>query len=441
MGMGWEAPVPQADRTADAPAAALTGATDEAGRGALALLRDRRFGPYFFGSLASNTGTWFQNVAAILTIFALTRSAFMVGLVTALQFAMQLVLAPLIGAVADRADRRLLIVVGQTLGGMSAAVLALLAFLDALNPWLILTFIGMSGVGQAITGPSAQALVPNIVGRPDIAQAIALHSLTFNLSRAIGPIAGAATYAVAGAGTAFAVNAGSFLVFALALAGVRLPRPQNGARPRGRLGLFDGIAYVRRRPELVRCLIAVALIGLAMEPINTLSPLFAEGFGGGDVLVGIFITCFGVGSALVAGCVGALRRLLGSGRTGALGLLALGAGMIVLSVSPGPVTAVAGIAVAGAGYLLSVSDVNATMQQGLADAVRGRVMALWSMCFLGIRPGAAMLHGWLGDTFSARAGALVGAVAAVAAAVALRGRLPVLGRLMSRRQPGGPGLG
>ncbi|WP_416904367.1 MFS transporter [Micromonospora echinospora] len=431
--------MPQADRPAGPPPATpADAATAEVGRSAAALLRDRRFGPYFFGSLASNTGTWFQNVAAILTIFTLTRSAFMVGLVTALQFGMQLVLAPVIGAVADRADRRLLIIVGQTLGGVAAAVLALLAFLDRLDPWLILAFVGLSGVGQAITGPAAQALVPNIVGRADVAQAIALHSLTFNLSRAIGPVAGAATYTLAGAGTAFAVNAGSFLVFALALARVRLPRPGDGTRARGRLGVFGGLAYVRDRPDLVRCLIAVALIGLAMEPINTLSPLFAESFGGGDVLVGIFITCFGVGSALIAGWVGRLRRVVGSGRTGALGVLALGAGMTVLAVSPGPVTAVAGIAVAGAGYLLAVSDTNATMQQGLADAVRGRVMALWSMCFLGIRPGAAMLHGWLGDTFSARVAAFVAAVAAVAAAVTLTGRLAVPGRPRSRRQRAGP---
>ncbi|MTK02124.1 MFS transporter [Micromonospora sp. CP22] len=407
--------VRQADRPPDTP-------VEEAGRGALALLRDRRFGPYFFGSLASNTGTWFQNVAAILTIFALTRSAFMVGLVTALQFAMQLVLAPVIGAVADRVDRRLLIIVGQTVGGTAAAVLAVLALLDTLNAPLLLTFVGLSGVGQAVTGPAAQALVPNIVGRADVPQAIALHSLTFNLSRAIGPVAGAATYAVAGAGAAFAVNAASFLVFALALAGVRLPRTRPADGRRGRLGVLGGVAYVRHRPVLVRCLVAVALIGLAMEPINTLSPLFAEGFGGGELMVGIFITCFGLGSALVAGWVGRLRRLMGSGRTGAVGVAALGVGMAVLAASPGPVVATVGIAVGGAGYLLAVSDVNATMQQGLADAVRGRVMALWSMCFLGIRPAAAILHGWLGDAFSARTGALVAVVASVAAALVLRGR-------------------
>ncbi|MGW3899198.1 MFS transporter [Micromonospora profundi] len=408
----------QADRPAGSP---VDAPADERGRGGLALLRDRRFGPYFFGSLASNTGTWFQNVAAILTIYALTRSAFMVGLVTALQFAMQLVLAPVIGALADRVDRRRLIIVGQTLGGSAAAVLALLAFLDALNPGLLLTFIGLSGIGQAITGPAAQALVPNIVGRADVPQAIALHSLTFNLSRAIGPVAGAATYAVAGAGTAFAVNAASFLAFALALRGVRLPKPAAGAR--GRLGVLGGVAYVRHRPVLVRCLVAVALIGLAMEPINTLSPLFAESFGGGDLLAGVFITFFGVGSALIAIFVGRLRRTVGSGKTGAVGVAALAVGMAVLAVSPGPVLATVGIAVGGAGYLLAVSDVNATMQEGLSDAVRGRVMALWSMCFLGIRPGAAMLHGWLGDTFSASAGAFVAAGSAVAAAVVLRGRL------------------
>ncbi|HEX5598221.1 MAG TPA: MFS transporter [Micromonosporaceae bacterium] len=397
--------------------------SESGGRNTAGLLRDRVFGPYFVGSLVSNTGTWFQNVAAILTIFALTNSGVMVGLVTAMQFVMQFVAAPWMGAVADRLDRRSLILAGQVLGAGAAGTLAALAFLDTLTPGLILTFIALSGVGQAVTAPAAQALVPNLVRADEVPQAIALHSLTFNLSRAIGPVAGAATYALTGAGAAFLVNAASYLIFIVALLRMPVARSAAASRRGAGLALLGGVTYVRHRPELLRYLLAVALVAFAMEPVATLSPLFARGFGGEDLLVGVFITCFGAGAALIAGWVGSLRRSVGGGRAGALGMLTLAAGMVVLAASPDPIVASAGLVIGGAGYLLAVSDVTTSLQQGLTDEVRGRVMALWSMAFLGIRPGAAVLHGWLGDSLSASAGALVGALAAVVAAVVVvRGR-------------------
>ncbi|HEX5540370.1 MAG TPA: MFS transporter [Micromonospora sp.] len=396
-----------------------------ASRNAAGLLRDRLFGPYFVGSLVANTGTWFQNVAAILTIFALTRSAVMVGLVTAMQFVMQFFAAPFVGAVADRMDRRALILIGQVLGAVSASLLAAMAFLDALTPGAILLLIGLAGVGQAVSAPAAQALVPNLVGADEVPQAIALQSLTFNLSRAIGPVAGAAVYALSGPGAAFLINAACYLVFIFALFTMPLARPA-AAPPRGNgLGLLGGVTYVRRNPELLRYLAAVALVAFAMEPVATLSPLFADGFDGDDLLVGVFITCFGGGAALSAGWVGPLRRAVGADRAGAVGMLTLATGMIVLAVSPEAISASVGLVIGGAGYLVAVSDVTTGLQQGLTDGIRGRVMALWSMAFLGIRPGAAVLHGWLGDAFSAPVGALVGALAALAAAaVVMSSRRP-----------------
>ena len=396
-------------------------------RGSKGLLRDRAFGPYFIGSLASNTGTWFQNVAAILTIFALTGSGLMVGLVTAMQFIMQLVAAPFMGAIADRVERRAMIMCGQLIGLAAAGTLAVAAYLDALSAGLILALIGVAGLGQAISGPAAQALVPNLVQPDEVPQAIALHSLTFNLSRAVGPVAGAATYALAGAGTSFMVNALSYVVFVVALLRMPLSRPAGRAAPGRGLALLGGVAYVRQHPQLLRYLGAVALVGLAMEPVATLSPLFAERFDGGEVLVGVFITCFGVGAALIAAWIGKLRGAVGGNRAGALGMVALAVGMVLLAVSPVPVVATIGLLIGGGGYLLAVSDVTTSLQQKLTDGIRGRVMALWSMAFLGIRPAAALLHGWLGDAFSAPVGALAGALAAmIAAALVLSGhRRPV----------------
>lgn len=389
--------------------------TSSAPRGAAGLLRDPTFRRYFVGSLSSNTGTWFQNVAAILTIFALTRSAVMVGLVTAMQFAMQLLLAPWMGAVADKADRRRMVIVGQVLGAMSATTLAVVGFLDVLNPPVILGMVALAGVGQAVSGPAAQALVANLVTPAEIPQAIALHSVTFNLSRAIGPVAGAATYALGGPGTAFLLNALSYVVFIVALLTMRVPK---SSRPRaGRsLGLLGGVAYAREHPQVLLLLAAVALLAFAMEPVTTLSPLFAERFGGGDLLVGLFMTCFGVGSAVIAFWVGSLRRRIGGGRAGAVGMVVLGAGMLTLAASDRVGVALVALGVSGAGYLLATTDVTSSIQQGLDDGVRGRVMALWSMAFLGTRPIGAMVHGWLGDTLSAAAGAAAAVAAAVAAA-------------------------
>lgn len=395
-----------------------TGAAEGAPRGSLALLRDPTFGPYFAGILASNCGTFIQNVAAILLVYDLTRSATMVGLVTAMQFLMQLALAPWTGMLADRMDRRALMLVGLGLGAVSAAALAVWVVAGLESPSPVLALVGLAGVGAAITGPAMHAALPGLVPRADLRQAVALHSITFNLARALGPALGAALYGFAGPAVAFAVNGASYGLFMLVLVRLRfVTRPER--LDRSDRSLSAGLRHVRAHPDLLLWLAALAALGFAMEPVNTLSPLFIDAFGRGEALVGVLVSAFGLGSVLVAAGVGPLRRVLGGQWAGLMGLLVLAVGMAAFAFSPGPAVAIAALIVAGAGYLLGVSDLTATIQESIPDDLRGRVMALWTMAFLGSRPVAALAHGVMGDFVSPRFSTLVGAGVGLAAALAI----------------------
>jgi MFS family permease len=384
-----------------------------------ALLSDRAFGPYFFGSLISNTGTWLQNIAALLIIFDLTGSAFMAGTVTMVQFGMQLVLSPLSGSLADRFDRRVLMLTGQGLGALSAVTLTILTWVGSSSVVPIIAMVGVAGVGQALTGPAVQAALPGLVPRADLGQAMALHSVTFNLSRAVGPAAGAAMFAAWGPAPTFGVNALSYIIFIVVLA--RLPFAPHVRRADRSGGVWGGLRYVRAHPELAHWLLAVTVIGFAMEPVNTLSPPFAELLGESTSLVGILVSSFGVGAVVMALFVGRLRFVVGAGRAGLLGMVVLAVGMMGFALSPTAAVAIGCLVLAGAGYLLAISDLLASLQSELPDEVRGRVLALWLMALLGCRPIAAALHGFVSDQVSPRVSTAATAVlAAVVAGVIWR---------------------
>lgn len=388
---------------------------DRPPRGTWALLSDRVFGAYFAGSLISNTGTYLQNVTAVLVVFDLTRSALAVGLVTTAQFATQLVVAPWAGVLADKLDRRRLMLLGLALGLSGALVLAAGALFWTVTAWLVIAMIGVAGFGQALTGPSAQSVLPELVAPGELAQAAALHSVSFNLARAIGPAAGAALYLVAGAGPTFLVNALTYGVFIAVV--LRLPIRQVTRAARGRGALRAGLAHVRGRPELTLFLTATAVIAVAMEPVNTLSASFVAMFGGSESLVGILVSAFGVGSVLVVALIGPLRKAVGAERAGAAGMAVLVVGMLGLAVSPNPAVAVVALLVAGAGYLIGVSDFNAALLAGLSPEYRGRVMALYAVALLGTRPLAALLHGAVADLWSARVATALGVLPVVLVAV------------------------
>lgn len=386
-------------------------------RGALALLGDRRFGPFFAGNLLSNAGNWFQNVAAGIVVFQLTGSSTLVGVVGMLQFGGTMLLSPYAGALTDRLDRRRLLLGSQVVAAGGALFLAawvVAVGVDGLpGVWPVYAATAVIGLGYAFGLASQQAFVPALVPPADLDQAIALHSVTFNLARAAGPALAGVVVATAGAGAAFGVNALSFLPLIVVLL---LIRPLPVERRAGDRSVAAGLRYVRRHPAMVRLLVATLAVGFASDPVNTLTPALADRLGRGELYVGLQVAAFGAGAATTALVAARVRRRVGSRRAAVLGLGTLGAGMVALGAAPTAVLGLTSLLVAGGGFLLAVTTLNSDLQERVDEDVRGRVMALWGMAFLGSRPLAAVLDGAIADLTSPAVATAVAALPALVVA-------------------------
>jgi MFS family permease len=374
-------------------------------RSSWALITDRTFGVYFVGNLVSNCGTWLQNVAAAIVVYRLTRSNTLVGAVSMLQFAASLLLAPWAGALSDRMDRRHLLLWGQVVSVAGAAGLAVWTGIVGVEglpgPWPIFAAATLIGIGWAISVPTMQALVPALVEEADLDQAIALNSITFNLARAIGPALGAVALVTLGAAAAFGLNAATYCVLILALLMIR-PREVERRSTGGDGSVREGLRYVRSEPGLVVLLIGVTALGFGTDPVNTLTPAMAEILGGGDALVGWMVSAFGIGAALMAFGVGSLRQRFALGPMGVVGLGVLAAGLFLFAASPVVAVALAALAIAGVGFLIALTALTTELQRRVPEALLGRVMALWTVAFLGSRPVAALFDGAIGDAFGPR---------------------------------------
>lgn len=362
-----------------------------------ALLRGRNFRRYFLGNFASNVGTWFQDIASAILVFQLTGSATAVAIVAVCGYATALVLAPWGGALADRFDRRRLLIITHLALGGAAAVLAALAWMGLATALIVYIVAGTIGVGRAINNPTLQAMIPALVARRDVAPATALQVVTFNLARAVGPVLGAVVMTVAGPGPAFAVNAASFAIFALILTSLHVePR----AKPTGPGGFRVALRYVGHRPRIVILLVCCTVMGMATDPVITLAPTFADVYGESEAWAGWFTSAFGTGAVLAAPFTGVVRQRLGARRTGVAALLVIPAAFGTVAVSPWPILSLVAVGVAGAAFLVGNADLVAGLQEEVGDDIRGRVMALWTMGFHGSRPVAAVLDGMIADASS-----------------------------------------
>jgi MFS family permease len=265
------------------------------------------------------------------------------------------------------------------------------------------------GVTLALSTPALQAIVPSLVTRDQLPAAVALNAITYNLSRALGPIAGVFVIARWGIPTAFAINALSFLVLAGALVRVT-PAPQQIQT--------DGRIRVRADRMLLAPLIVVGLVSLSSDPVNTLTPAFAtEVFERADTFTGFLVGAFGAGAVVAA--------LLVTGRwkpsygliTATLGLLALGMGMF--AVSGTEVIGLTGLFIGGFGFLSSISAATSLLHLEVSDQERGRVMALWSLSFHGSRPIGSLVDGAIASLASIRLAGLAMVVPALAGCLGL----------------------
>ncbi len=326
-----------------------------------------------------------------------------------------LLLVPWAGSAADRFDRRRLLIITQLGATLVSGTLAALAWGGLARVWVVILFAAVLGVGSAYAAPAAGAMVSDLVSREELGSAVALNSMTYNLARATGPALAAVSVRTLGIPASIAINSASYLVLVAALLVVH-PAPRRLGR-RGEARLRDSLRLVRERPRLLAFLLIVTAVGFASDPVNTESPAFAHAFGRPDTDAGYLIGAFGVGAVLAAFLVAG--RVSGSRGRMLVTLGLLGGGIVAYALVPWLSLGYVFLAVAGFGYLASNTAATSRLQLEVEDHQRGRIMALWSVAFLGLRPVASLTDGALAGAFGVRAAGVCLAVPALAAALAI----------------------
>jgi len=373
-------------------------------RGALGLIFDPVFGALFWGKMFSVVAVWTHGIVAAIVMYDATRSALMVGLVGVAQFGPQLILTPVSGKWADTGDPARQVLLGRVFCVLGSASIAGWLFIEPAQrnmttavPVLLGTLV--VGFGFVVGGPAMQSIVPSLIRDGELSTAMALNSFPMTIGRIVGPVAGAYLAAHLGAAEAFAVSAVLHLVFAMFLIVVRFPDPparDADADYRVRVAL----KYVWRDRPLLLALLAVATLGLASDSSITLAPSMADALGGGATLVGTLSAVFGAGAALGMAVLALMRGRMASARVSAYGIAGLGVGCAVLAVATVPTVAIIGFALAGVGFGWAMTGLSTVVQERAPEELRGRIMALWLVGFLGSRPISAALLGGAADAFN-----------------------------------------
>jgi len=370
------------------------------------LLLDRRFGPFVLARLCAGIGVWIHAPIAAIEMYRLTGSAVWVGLVGVVQFAPQVLLAPILGILADRGHARLQIVLGYVVSAVGAllsapafggaALLPVLALSDAV--WLLVG-AAVVGIGFSIGGPAGLAMVAELVDADEVPAATQLNSLPLLISRTAGPALGAVLLAGAGAGACFALSGGVNLAAALVMAVLGLPRRLPGAGVAAALGLGTTVRYVLAHRELGLTLMGIAVVGAASDPSTTLTPILGDRVNAPAAAAGWMAAAFGLGSLLAVPLVTPLRRWQGLFGGAALGLALMAVGLATTAV-PLLAAAMAGMTIAGIGMTVGYTCFSILVQLLSPAAMRARVFALWIVAFLGLRPIMSLLSGggveWVG---------------------------------------------
>jgi len=365
-------------------------------------------------ALVSNTGTWMQRVAQdwlVLTELS-DDSPLAVGVVTALQFAPMLVLSPWAGLVADRFDRRRVLLVTQAAQGVLAAVLGVLTITGTVQLWHALVLAGGLGVATAFDAPARQTYVSGLVPAPDLPNAVSLNAATFHGGRLLGPAVAGLLIAGIGTGWVFVVNAATFAATLLALVALR-HRPEATRADRGG-GLRQGWAYVRSRGDLVLVMGVVAVVGtLGLNFQLTSAAMARLEFDRGAADFGLLGTLAAVGA--LAGALVAARAERPRLRTVVLAALGFGVASAVSAVMPTFWSYAFSLVPVGLTALTLMTTANATVQSTTPPELRGRVMALYLAIFFGGAPIGSPIVGWIAETAGPRWAIGVGAVAALLA--------------------------
>jgi len=375
---------------------------------------------YFAGQLVSLSGNWMQTVAALWLVLSLTGSGVAVGLTTALQFLPMLLFGAWGGLLADRFSKRRLLMVTQALMAIPAIGLFAVTEAGIAAPWMVFLAVFAMGAVNAVDNPTRQSFVIEMVGADRVVNAVSLNSVIVQSARIVGPAFAGLLIAGLGVGPCFAINALSFAAMIFALWGMDSAKLRSGPRATAERGAIRaGLRYVRATPELAVPLALMALVGTFGFNFQVILPLLARfSFDGGAGVYSVLVSAMAVGSvagALVTGSHGRTGPRLIAGAA-----LAFGGAALIAAAAPGMAVEVGALILLGAASVTFAATINSSLQLAVTPHMRGRVMSLYSVVFLGSTPIGGPLAGWLSQTYDPRFALLLAAISGLSAAWAAR---------------------
>ena len=348
------------------------------------------------GACTSTTGTWMQQIAQAWLVFDLSKSPFLLGLDGFLANIPIFLFSLIGGVIADRMDRRHLLLGSQYLQMTSAFVLTLLIVTHHIQVWHILALSFVCGLAQSFGGPAYQALIPTLVPREILPNAIALNSIQFNLARVVGASLGGLALQNLGAAWCFGLNGVSFIAVIISLYSIQARWVPEPSRDKILTSMKQGFSFIRKQGAM-EALIALAFLMTALGiPLLTFLPVFAKDiFHGGPGTFTLFMVCSGAGSICGALTVAWLGNLKHKGRIALLMLIILGACITAFSLSPMVFVSCVLIFFCGAALIAVFATISSLVQLITSDDMRGRVMSVYNVAFRGGMPMGQLVSGWL----------------------------------------------
>jgi MFS family permease len=384
----------------------------------------RNYRLFFAGQLMSLMGTWIQSVAQSWLIYQLTGSAVLLGAVNFCNQLPVLLLSPVGGTVADRRDRRRLIMATQAALMLLAFILAALTLGGVIQVWQILALATLQGVVNAFDMPARQSFLVEMVGKKDLPNAIALNSTMFNSARMIGPAIGGLLVALTNEGWCFLINGLSFLAVLTSLRFIAVAPKPGASAADGKGGIGEGLAFARRTEPYRSLLLLVAALSLAGMPFTVLLPVFATALDAGPDGYGLLMGAVGLGA--LAGAI----RLATHRDAEKLNLLpgvaagGMGVGLVLLGLAPSFWLAGGALAVIGFCLITTTATSNTLLQSHVPDRLRGRIVACYLMCFAGLAPFGALAAGGVAHRIGAPLTVMIGGGICLAGGLLFQWRRP-----------------
>lgn len=385
---------------------------------------------YFTGQSISLMGTWMQTTAQAWLVLTLTHSAIDLGYVVALQTLPVLVFASYGGVIADRVDKRRLMVVLQACMGLQALALGLLTVFGVVHLWEVCVLAVVLGLNNTFENPSRQAFVREMVGKQELRNAVTLNSVTSNAARAVGPAIAGVLIATVGDGVCFLANAVSFVAVVTSLlvmdrSALRPSQPE----PRAKGQLREGFAYAAHTTDIAVPLVMMGLVGMLAYEFQVSLPVLAKDtFHGGSEAYGFMTAAMGIG-AVGGGLVTAARGRIGI-RPMIISAVGFGLAITFTALAPALWLSYVGLLFVGWASVSFISIGNSTIQLSSAPNMRGRALSLWQLAFQGTTPVGGPLIGWVIEESEPRVGLVVGALSCLVAGA---------GGALLRRHRLGPG--